>query len=159
MTNLFKNLLQNDNLLVGISELSKMTEVSPRQLRYWEQKGLIASVPQPEDNAARKYRLPVVVKVELIKKFLDEGYTLTKAVEKAEEKIRIAHHVRCVFSKVLKDIEVIDERFTVISIGPVDTLKQNLYVIHDEKNGSLSYKLLPQGEQLDTSRLDQLTDE
>ncbi len=85
MSQTFRKLLENDNLLVGISELSQMCEVSPRQLRYWEQKGLIQSVPQ-EENAPRKYRLPTVIKVELIKRFLDEGFTLTKAVEKAEEK-------------------------------------------------------------------------
>lgn len=87
MSQTFRKLLENDNLLVGISELSRMCEISPRQLRYWEQKGLIQSVPQ-EENAPRKYRLPTVIKVELIKRFLDEGFTLTKAVEKAEEKIK-----------------------------------------------------------------------
>lgn len=33
-----KRLLENDQLLVGISELSELVGVSPRQLRYWEQK-------------------------------------------------------------------------------------------------------------------------
>ena len=31
-----------------------MGEISPRQLRYWEQKGLIQSVPQEEKYAPRK---------------------------------------------------------------------------------------------------------
>ena len=39
-----KRLLENDQLLVGISELSELVGVSPRQLRYWEQKGLIDSI-------------------------------------------------------------------------------------------------------------------
>ena len=34
MSQTFRKLLENDNLLVGISELSRMGEISPRQLRY-----------------------------------------------------------------------------------------------------------------------------
>lgn len=41
--NTVKQLLESDDLLVGISELSKVTGVSPRQIRYWEQKGFISS--------------------------------------------------------------------------------------------------------------------
>lgn len=33
-----KRLLENDQLVVGISELSDIVGVSPRQLRYWEQR-------------------------------------------------------------------------------------------------------------------------
>lgn len=75
-----KQLLESDDLLVGISELSKVTGVSPRQIRYWEQKGYIESTG--EKNGNRKFKLPMVIKVEIIKHFLDEGYTLTAAVEK-----------------------------------------------------------------------------
>ena len=32
MSQTFRKLLENDNLLVGISELSRMCEISPRQL-------------------------------------------------------------------------------------------------------------------------------
>ena len=65
-----KRLLENDQLLVGISELSELVGVSPRQLRYWEQKGLIDSI-SADSNCPRKYRLPTVVKVEMIKLYLD----------------------------------------------------------------------------------------
>ena len=41
MSHLFRKLVDNENLLVGISELSQMCDISPRQLRYWEQKGFI----------------------------------------------------------------------------------------------------------------------
>ena len=147
MSQTFRKLLENDNLLVGISELSQMCEVSPRQLRYWEQKGLIQSVPQ-EENAPRKYRLPTVIKVELIKRFLDEGFTLTKAVEKAEEKIRIAHHIRKVFTGVLQNLEVVDDRFTIISLGPINESNQILHIIHDDVSNQLNYELLPENQPL-----------
>ena len=61
-----KRLLENDQLVVGISELSDIVGVSPRQLRYWEQKGFIRSI-EADANCPRKYRLPTVIKVELIK--------------------------------------------------------------------------------------------
>ncbi|MGO3728834.1 MAG: MerR family transcriptional regulator, partial [Enterococcus viikkiensis] len=82
--NTVKQLLESDDLLVGISELSKVTGVSPRQIRYWEQKGYIHSAGEKSGN--RQFKLPMVIKVEIIKHFLDEGYTLTVAVEKAKER-------------------------------------------------------------------------
>ncbi|MBV4377655.1 MerR family transcriptional regulator, partial [Bacteroides thetaiotaomicron] len=88
----------------GISELSELVGVSPRQLRYWETKGFIQSV-ETDSTGPRKYRLPTVAKVEIIKQYLDEGYTLTKAVEKATAHIQKMHHVRKVFSKCIKEIE------------------------------------------------------
>ena len=154
MSQTFRKLLENDNLLVGISELSQMCEVSPRQLRYWEQKALIQSVPQ-EENAPRKYRLPTVIKVELIKRFLDEGFTLTKAVEKAEEKIRIAHHIRKVFTGVLQNLEVVDDRFTIISLGPINESNQILHIIHDDVSNQLNYELLPENQPLTIDKYQQ----
>ncbi|WP_284251269.1 MerR family DNA-binding transcriptional regulator [Tetragenococcus osmophilus] len=38
MTSSLKDLLISDDLLVGISELSKMSGTSARQLRYWEKR-------------------------------------------------------------------------------------------------------------------------
>ena len=35
---MIQRLLNEENLLIGISELSEIAEVSPRQLRYWEEK-------------------------------------------------------------------------------------------------------------------------
>lgn len=37
---MIQRLLNEENLLIGISELSEIAEVSPRQLRYWEEKGI-----------------------------------------------------------------------------------------------------------------------
>ena len=72
-----------DNLRIGIGDMSKMTGVSSRQLRYWEQKGYIKAMNE-EEGVARKYGLGSMYKIFAIKHFLDEGYTLAKAVEKAE---------------------------------------------------------------------------
>jgi len=156
MSHLVRKLVDNENLLVGISELSQMCDISPRQLRYWEQKGFIQSVPQ-EENAPRKYRLPTVVKVEMIKTFLDEGFTLAKAVEKADKKIKTAHHIRKVFSGVLQNLEVINERFTIISLGPVDDEGKILHIIHDEETERLQYEVLPANQTIDFEKFKQCT--
>ncbi|MGL9892319.1 MerR family transcriptional regulator [Enterococcus mundtii] len=146
-----KQLLENDHLLVGISELSEIVGVSPRQLRYWEQKGFIQSVTA-DANCSRKYRLPTVVKVEIIKKFLDEGYTLTKAAEKAQERLNKMSHVRKVFSKSIKDIQLIDERYTLLLIGDFNDMEQ-LCIIHDEETDELSYKIFPADETIDPKKV------
>lgn len=147
-----KRLLENDQLLVGISELSELVGVSPRQLRYWEQKGLIDSIAA-DSNCPRKYRLPTVVKVEMIKLYLDEGYTLMKAAEKATIRQKKMHHVRKVFSKAIKEIELIDERYTVLLIGDFKKEDAQIYIIHDEETDELTYKVLPVGEKTDVKQL------
>ena len=116
MASILEQLLDNEHLVVGISELSNMTGTSPRQLRYWEQKGWIAAIPD-EQHAARRYQLPAVVKAELIKKFLDEGFTLKKAAEKAEARLKKVSHVQTVLPNILHDVKVIDDRFTIFSLG------------------------------------------
>lgn len=149
-----KRLLENDHLLVGISELSEIVGVSPRQLRYWEQKGFIRSVTT-DGNCPRKYQLPTVVKVEIIKKYLDEGYTLTKAAEKAENRLKKIKHVRKVFSKAIKEIELIDERYTVLLIGDFKETGEDaqLYIIHDNSTDELTYKILPTDQKIAFSQL------
>lgn len=60
---MIQRLLNEENLLIGISELSEIAEVSPRQLRYWgREKGYISSIAK-DANGPRKYRLHTVVKV------------------------------------------------------------------------------------------------
>ncbi|WP_165005797.1 MULTISPECIES: MerR family transcriptional regulator [unclassified Enterococcus] len=147
-----KRLLENDQLVVGISELSEIVGVSPRQLRYWEQKGFIQSI-EADVNCPRKYRLPIVIKVELIKHYLDEGYTLAKAAEKAEIRQKKMHHVRKVFSKAIKDIELFDERYTILSIGKFKEDDAQMYIIHDDQTDELAYKLLPADEKVDYEQL------
>lgn len=147
-----KELLKNDHLLVGISELSELVGVSPRQLRYWEKKGFIQSV-ETDSTGPRKYRLPTVVKVEIIKQYLDEGYTLTKAVEKATAHIQKIHHVRKVFSKCIKEIELVDQRYTAISFGDFKEDDSQLYIIHDDETDELTYKIVPVAENVDIKEL------
>lgn len=70
-----------DKLIFGISQISQMTAISPRQLRYWEKRGYISSLPE-KDGVSRQYNLKTTIRIIGIKQFLDEGYTLAAAVEK-----------------------------------------------------------------------------
>lgn len=70
----------------GIGEASLKTEVSERQLRHWEEVGYI----QPErvvcgDRSYRRYSPADIRYILAIKKFLDQGYKLHVAVQKANE--------------------------------------------------------------------------
>lgn len=137
--NTIKQLLDSDDLLVGISELSKMTGVSPRQIRYWEQKEYIESTGEKSGN--RKFRLPMVIKVESIKHFLDEGYTLTAAVEKAQERQENIHQAKMLLKDVLKGIQKIDDRYTVIHLDDFSN-KAGFYLIRDKENGHSTYQMI-----------------
>ena len=97
--------------------------------------------------------MPTVIKVELIKKYLDDGFTLSKAAEKAEIRQKKMHHVRKVFSKAIKDIELIDERYTILQIGNFKEENAKMYIIHDNETDELSYKLLPVDEKADYEQL------
>ena len=85
---MIQRLLNEENLLIGISELSELKlEVSPRQLRYWEEKGIFLLL---RSRRKRSTEISVTYSRQsaLDQAFLDEGYTLQSAVEKAEEQHR-----------------------------------------------------------------------
>ncbi|MCX8660112.1 MerR family transcriptional regulator [Gilliamella sp. B2772] len=86
-----KNSLKNsyDNFLskviVGIGEVSEMTKIPVRKLRYWEEKGIINTVdPQ---SKSRQFDLANIKKIILIQELIDDGYSLDGAAKKIEERI------------------------------------------------------------------------
>lgn len=85
-------------LIVGIGEVAKITGVPARQLRYWEEKGIIQSLAD-EDSSTRRYDYLQIKKILLIKELMDEGYTLEAADKKTTD--RIAHFNKT-FSKFKK---------------------------------------------------------
>ena len=74
-----------DALVVGIGEVAEITGVAARQLRYWEDRGYIASLSEAGRN--RRYDYPNIKRVILIKELLDEGYTLEASVAKLEARL------------------------------------------------------------------------
>ncbi|MCI1287867.1 MAG: MerR family transcriptional regulator [[Lactobacillus] timonensis] len=90
---LFKKMIEQNRLRISLKELSIASGVSGRQLRYWEQKGYIKS-EQSEVGKAHKYTLQTMYAVITIKNFLDQGYTLAKAVEIEKRHRRVRQTVR-----------------------------------------------------------------
>jgi len=74
-------------LLVSIGDVSDVTDIPQRKLRYWEDKGIITS-SGTKDGGTRKFDYVNIKKILLIKELLDEGYTLDASVKKVEERIK-----------------------------------------------------------------------
>lgn len=73
-------------LVVGIGEVSQITNIPTRQIRYWEEKGIISSLTEKEGKN-RRYDYLNIKKILLIKELLDEGYTLDASVEKVKKRM------------------------------------------------------------------------
>ncbi|MBD8347676.1 MerR family transcriptional regulator [Dysgonomonas sp. HGC4] len=70
-----------DKLIVGIGEVFQITNIPTRQIRYWEDKGIIKSLTE-EEGKNRRYNYENIKRMLLIKELLDEGYTLDAAANK-----------------------------------------------------------------------------
>jgi len=75
-----------DKLIVGIGEVSQITGIPTRQIRYWEDKKIIVSLTE-EEGKNRRYDYPNIKKMLLIKELLDEGYTLDAAEVKIKNRM------------------------------------------------------------------------
>lgn len=74
-----------EKVIIGIREVSEMTCVPVRKLRYWEEKGIITSVDS--DSNARQFSLSDVKKIILINELIEDGYTLDGAASKVEKRL------------------------------------------------------------------------
>ncbi|WP_243676736.1 MerR family transcriptional regulator [Secundilactobacillus collinoides] len=72
---------KNVHWYLGIGDVAEATGVSQSQLRYWEQKGYIES--KKENNQNRKYTYGTLIKVFIIKNYMEQGFTLGAAVKKS----------------------------------------------------------------------------
>lgn len=77
-----------EKLIVGIGEVAQITGIPTRQIRYWEEKGIITSLTE-EEGKNRRYDYKNVKRMLLIKELLDEGYTLDAASEKVQKRLEI----------------------------------------------------------------------
>lgn len=88
-----------EKLIVGIGEVSEITEIPQRQIRYWESKGYISSVSSK--TSTRRYDYKMIKKMLLIKELLEEGFTLESAVKKVDKRYAMVENA----FKKLKDIQ------------------------------------------------------
>lgn len=77
-----------DKLVVGIGEVSQITGIPARQIRYWEEKGIIASLTE-EEGKNRRYNYENIKKMLLIKELMDEGFTLDASAEKVKGRMNM----------------------------------------------------------------------
>lgn len=91
-------------LKVGIGETSEITGIPQRQLRYWEEKGIISSTVG--ERSVRRYDYFNIKKILLIKELLDEGYILDKAAEKVEARMK---YVDDMFQKLRNSSDSVEE--------------------------------------------------
>lgn len=77
-----------DKLVVGIGEVSRITGIATRQIRYWEEKGIITSLTE-EEGKNRRYNYENIKKMLLIKEMIDEGYTLDASAEKVKKRMEM----------------------------------------------------------------------
>ena len=77
-----------NKLIVGIGEVSYITSIPTRQIRYWEEKAIISSLTE-EEGKNRRYDYKSIKKMILIKELLDDGYTLDAASEKVKKRMAL----------------------------------------------------------------------
>lgn len=77
-----------DKLVVGIGEVAQITGIPTRQIRYWEEKGIIESLTE-EEGKNRRYNYENIKKMLLIKELIDEGYTLDASAEKVKKRMEM----------------------------------------------------------------------
>ncbi len=88
-----------NQLVVGIGEVALITKVPVRQLRYWEEKGIIKSLTE-ESGKNRRYDYKNLKTILLIKELLEEGYTLESAVKKIENRMQKISDALTMLSKI-----------------------------------------------------------
>lgn len=94
-------------LVVGIGEVSDITGVPTRKIRYWEEKGIIESEKEGE-GTTRRYNYLNIKKILLIQELIEEGFTLDAAAKKVDDRMK---NINKVFLKLAnttsnkKDVE------------------------------------------------------
>lgn len=81
-----------EQLIVGIGEVSQITGIPTRQIRYWEDKGIIKSLTEQEGKN-RRYNYKNIKKMILIKELLEEGFTLDAASQKLDSRMQMIENV------------------------------------------------------------------
>ncbi len=125
------NVLEKESWHLGIGDVENATGISQTKLRYWERKGYITSVKGKSQN--RKFTYATLMKVYQMKYYLDKGYTLAAAAEKADSKNRILTLFKQFLFDRYRGVEEIDGH-TAINLGTIagDSDQLLLAVFTDE---------------------------
>lgn len=132
--------IDSTKLIFGIGQVEKITEVSGRQLRYWEKQGYIQPLEQKK-GASRQYNLHTLFMIFHIQRFLNQGFTLQTAVDKARKFDEQIPVLREFLSNQLKGIIGRDDQ-KLLDFGYLDAShQQRIYGVI--KDGKTSFKIDP----------------
>ncbi|MBZ6003412.1 MerR family transcriptional regulator [Leuconostoc gelidum subsp. aenigmaticum] len=129
-----------DNLQFRIGELARMTNVSTRQLRYWEKQGYVSAIKRNDGQETRLYGFRAYIKVSIIKQHLDDGESLHEAILAANEQLETVSIMQHIMKKAFQGVEKYEDGF-VVNLGFFDEDEtQLLYASIDR--GKVKYKLV-----------------
>lgn len=132
-------LMQDLDLSIGIGGLSRTCNVPQSKIRYWEQKGYI-HCQKGDKNTSHRYPYSSIIKVELIKSFLNSGYTLAKAAEKAEVFDKTGSLLHRIAKQRFNCIDMVDDR-PAIDMGPLkDDPEKHVYFV--DYDGDLEAQII-----------------
>lgn len=118
-SNLLKRMPIED-LILGIGDVAAATGVSQSQIRYWESKGYIHS-EVATDGKNRKFSYKTVLKVQQIKTYLDDGYTLVGAAKRSQRRSNYFDMLRSFFEGCFVNMAIDeDNQQASIDLGPFD---------------------------------------
>ncbi len=137
-----KSAFKTDIFKFRIGDLAQMTGVSTRQLRYWESKGIIESLSREGEQNARVYNYATYHRVQLIKDYLDEGYTLQAAVGKVNDIMSAFAGFADIIYSAVQGVDTIDNQ-RMVDLGYFDEAKtQRLWASIDD-NKEVHYHVKP----------------
>lgn len=127
-----KKIMQKENFLLGIGDITRATGVSQRKLRYWEKKGYISPDEGIEERKHRKYSYYTLAQVSMIQSYLKTGYTLSAAVEKTNQHNQVSQAIRKFVSDRLTGLITIDNGFEIDFGDVCDVPDKHLVAIMTE---------------------------
>ncbi|KRM72484.1 MerR family transcriptional regulator [Lacticaseibacillus brantae] len=106
------------DISLGIGETSRVTGATTTQIRYWEKKGLVASI-RHEDGGNKRFTLKNIAIISMVKMMMDEGYTLAKASEVIQQRAHNMDIFHTILQTRLGDM-VSEAGLTELNFGPIE---------------------------------------
>lgn len=121
------NTIKKLDLSIGIGEVSRLTGASDAQLRYWEKKGLVKTIRR-QSRGNKRYDLNSLMRIILIKYYIDNGYTLSKASDEIKSRRNYGHAITTFIFKRLTTIQKKGETI-ILHFGVFDNDPNNELIV------------------------------
>ncbi|UQS82195.1 MerR family transcriptional regulator [Bombilactobacillus folatiphilus] len=129
------DIIRPDNLYLSIRDTARACQITDTQVRYWIKNGYLKTVKA--ENGAVKLPYKQIIHARMIKKFLDDGFTLHAAVKKAQDKISLARSLQTMLLDSMQNITV-DNDQVIFDFGPLaEDEKRHVYGI--EQQGKIHF--------------------